>query len=376
MNPPPRVALDNSKTSLYREYLNAELEAAAAYSAMAEAEKDPNRAKVFEKLVEAEMRHASRWAEKLGMDVSRLEPATTGWRLWLIRSSAKLVGTKRVIPWLLRGEVKEINAYASDPEARDLVGEERRHVRLLTELTDNRDPLAAMRSGRGYLFGPAGGLRAAVLGMNDGLVSNFSLVMGVAGGTGDADLVRLAGVLGLLAGAFSMSAGEYVSMRSQRDVYEHQIRAEQAEIEQWPEEEEEELVLIYQAKGLSADDSRRIAKQIMSNPQIALETMAREELGLDPSQLGSPWAAAISSFAAFVAGALVPILPYIFDAGTLAFSLSAVLSAGALLVVGGLLAGLTGRNAAWGGLRMLLAGGSAAAITFGVGHLIGLSVGG
>ena len=210
--------------------------------------------------------------------------------------------------------------------------------------------------------------------MNDGLVSNFSLVMGVAGGTSNADFVLLAGVAGLFAGAFSMSAGEYVSVRSQRDVYENRIRLEQIEIEQWPEEEEEELTLIYQAKGFSRRDAARIAKQIMTRPQVALDTMVREELGLDPSQLGSPTTAAASSFVAFIAGAIVPILPYIFDAGDLAFTLSASLSAAALVVVGGLLSALAGKSARWRALRMLLAGGAAAAVTYGVGHLIGVSV--
>jgi VIT1/CCC1 family predicted Fe2+/Mn2+ transporter len=213
-----------------------------------------------------------------------------------------------------------------------------------------------------------------VLGVNDGLVSNFSLVMGVAGGTGDPDIVLLAGVAGLLAGAFSMAAGEYVSMRSQRDMYEHQMRLEKAEIEMWPEEEEEELALIYQAKGLSREEAQLIAKRVMADPEIALDTMAREELGLNPSELGSPWGASISSFAAFVTGALVPILPYILGADTLAIPLSAVLSAGALLTVGGALAWMTDRSAIWGALRMVMAGGAAATVTFGVGSLIGTSL--
>ena len=171
-----------------------------------------------------------------------------------------------------------------------------------------------------------------------------------------------------------MSAGEYISMRSQKDIYEHQLMIEEAEIREFPEEEEEELALIYRTKGLSEEDSRNIAKQIMSNPRAALDTMAREELGLDPNQLGSPWGAAFSSFAAFVVGAIVPILPYIFDAGNLTFVLSAVLSGLALIVVGGTLSGITSRNVLWGSLRMLLAGGAAAAVTFGIGHLIGVSI--
>ena len=224
------------------------------------------------------------------------------------------------------------------------------------------------------VLGTGGNLRAAVLGVNDGLVSNFSLVMGVAGGTGNPDFILLAGVAGLLAGAFSMAAGEYVSMRSQRDIYENEIRKEKLEIEFWPEEEQEELELMYQAKGLSAEEARHVAARLMADPEVALDTMAREELGLDPSELGSPWGASISSFVAFISGAVVPILPYALDAGDLSFSLSALLSAGALLAVGAVLAALSDRRPLWGALRMLLAGGAAATVTFGVGRLIGISV--
>ena len=363
-----------SKESRYREYLKAELEAAGLYRAMAEVEKDSGRAEVFERLVSAEMRHASRWAERLGMDPTGLEPKAAGLRLRALRVIARVAGTRRLVPWLVRGEGKEIDAYASDPEARDLVAEEKRHARVLSEMAVGEGGRAAVRA-EASPFGGGGSLRAAVLGVNDGLVSNFSLVMGVAGGTSnDADIILLAGVAGLLAGAFSMAAGEYVSMRSQRDVYEHQIRMEEAELEEWPEEEAAELVLIYQAKGFQLDDAQSIAKHIMARPQVALETMVREELGLDPSRLGSPWGASISSFLAFVAGALVPILPYFADAGRLAFIFSAVLSAGALALVGGLVAATSHRSVVWGALRMFLAGGSAAAVTFGIGHLIGVSL--
>jgi VIT1/CCC1 family predicted Fe2+/Mn2+ transporter len=354
--------------------LKGELETAALYEAMAGEEADSERADVFRKLAQAEMRHASRWAEKLGMDPATLVPARGRLRLRLLRWSARRFGTNRLVPLLLRGESKEISAYSLDPEARDLVQEERSHGRTLRRLAGSQDPVEAIRAENERYGGTSGNLRAAVLGVNDGLVSNFSLVMGVAGGTGDPDIVLLAGVAGLMAGAFSMAAGEYVSVRSQRDVYEHQMRLERAEIEMWPEEEEEELILIYQAKGLSQGEAHLIAKRVMADPKVALDTMAREELGLNPSGLGSPWGACFSSFAAFVTGALVPILPYIFGAETLAVLLSAILSAGALLSVGGVMAWLTDRSAIWGALRMVLAGGAAAAVTFGVGSLIGTSL--
>ena len=360
----------------YEEYLEAELEAAAVYRVLADAEEDEGRRQIFEELRASEIKHAGRWAEKLGMSAAEVEPRASAVKLKSYELAARLFGTKRVVPWLVRFEAKEMAAYAADPEAVDLVEEERRHSRVLTALAGgDGDPLAGIRPATQAGIGDEGRLRAAVLGMNDGLVSNFSLVMGVAGGTGNHEFVLLAGAAGLLAGAFSMAAGEYISMRSQRDTYEHRIRVEKAELEEWPEEEEEELVLIYRAKGLPESEAQVIAKRIMSRPDVALETMAREELGLDPSQLGAPWGAAISSFLAFVAGAALPIIPFLFDAGTGSVVASAVVGGLALVVVGGVLAAASGRSVAWGSLRMLLAGGFAAAVTFGVGRLIGVSMG-
>lgn len=358
----------------YRRYLKTELEAAAMYGAMARVQRNQRGADVFRKLVDSEMEHARLWAGKLGLDPDSVEPASPGIKLRLFQIAALVLGTSRIVPWLARGELKELEVYASDPEAQGLVSEERYHARILRELVSNGDPLAALRAERRHVLGGGGTLRAAVLGVNDGLVSNFSLVMGVAGAATEADFVLLAGIAGLLAGAFSMAAGEYISMRSQRDVYEHQIREQEMGLDAWPDDAEQDLVLIYEAKGLPREVSEGIAKQIMERPQVALDTMVREGLGLDPGQLGSPWGAAVSSFLAFVSGALVPILPYLFDAGSATFVLSGVLSAVALAVVGAILAGVTQRSPAWGGLRMLLAGGAAAAVTFGIGHLIGLSI--
>ena len=365
---------DRQREATYRAYLKGELKAAAVYIAMADVDKDTERAEVFRRLAQAEMRHASRWAEKLGMEPSTLAPSHGGIGFLLLRWAARRFGTIRMIPFLLRGESRDINAYASDPEAGDFAKEERTHGRTLRGLTGNGDSTDAVRSERGHYGSTSGNLRAAVLGVNDGLVSNFSLVMGVAGGTSDPGIVLLAGVAGLLAGAFSMAAGEYVSMRSQRDVFEHQISLERSEMEMWPEEEEEELALIYQSKGLSKEEAALVAKRMMADSEIALDTMVREELGLNPSELGSPWGASLSSFLSFIAGALVPILPYIFGANSMTIPLSAALSAGALITVGGALAWISNVNPVWGALRMLVVGCAAAAVTFGIGSLIGISL--
>jgi len=227
----------------------------------------------------------------------------------------------------------------------------------------------------GGIVGNSGSLRASVLGVNDGLISNFGLVMGVAGGTGRTDFVLLAGIAGLLAGAFSMAAGEYISMRSQSDLHERQLEIAEAELLESPEDDEADIIAIYEAKGLSLEDAQEIAQRIMARPQAALETKVREGLGLDPDDLGSPWAAALSSFAAFIAGAIVPILPYMVDTGgRSSFVLSGLLSAIFLSIIGGALGLLAGKNIAWSAFRMLLVGVFTAAITYSVGKLVGVSV--
>ena len=362
----------DERTAQYREYLKEELKAAGLYLSLADVERDAARALVFRSMAEAEMRHAARWAGKLGMDKQTLRPAAPGFGDRLLRLGARLFGTHKIVPYLLKGEAKDIRAYAQDPEAKDLVQDERGHEKDLQALADRaKDPLSQIRGEKRHNVAGDGSLRAAVLGLNDGLVSNFSLVMGVAGGTGEPSFILVAGVAGLVAGAFSMAAGEYVSMRSQTDIYEHQIRLERAELEMWPEDEEEELALIYQAKGLTQEEARLIANRIMRHPEIAIDTKAREELGLDPNDLGSPWAAAISSFVAFAAGAVVPLLPYLLAVREGVVLWSAGLSALALIVVGGILASMSGRSPLWGAFRMLLAGGLAATATFIAGTVVG-----
>jgi VIT1/CCC1 family predicted Fe2+/Mn2+ transporter len=226
----------------------------------------------------------------------------------------------------------------------------------------------------------SGALRAAIFGMNDGLVSNLSLIFGVAGSGLEADVVVIAGFAGLLAGAFSMGAGEYISMKVQREVFEQLIHKEAHELATEPEEELEELAQIYEKKGIDPETAERIATELMKDPEVALETHAREELGIDIEEgLGSPWAAAGSSFVMFSIGALVPLLPFLFTSGGSAVAVSAVavsaaLSAVTLFGVGGAMTVLTGRRVLVSGTRMLAIGAVAAAITFGVGKLVGGAV--
>jgi VIT1/CCC1 family predicted Fe2+/Mn2+ transporter len=220
-----------------------------------------------------------------------------------------------------------------------------------------------------------GALRAAVFGVNDGLVSNASLILGIAGASPDPAFILLAGAAGLLAGAFSMAAGEYISVRAQREYYEYQITLEREELTEYPQEEVAELTLIYTAKGLPQAEAERLANRLLEDPDQALDTLAREELGLNPEELGSPWVAAIASFLAFSAGAFIPLLPYLLLSGHLALFGTLAATGLALFGVGSTISLFTGRQAGYGGLRMLLIGGLAGAATWSIGHALGVVLG-
>ena len=222
-------------------------------------------------------------------------------------------------------------------------------------------------------LGGGGNLRAAVFGISDGLVSNAALILGFAGATSDARVVLVAGVAGLCAGAFSMASGEYVSVRSQRELYEHQIALERSELREYPEAEAQELALIYAAKGVPQPEATRIAHKIVADPEQALDTLAREELGLNPAELGSPWGAAASSFLAFAAGAMVPLSPFLMLDFDRALVTSIAASAVTLFGIGATLSLFTGRNALYAGVRMLLLGTLAAGLTHAIGRLFGVA---
>jgi VIT1/CCC1 family predicted Fe2+/Mn2+ transporter len=291
---------------------------------------------------------------------------------------ARRFGTQRVVPLISALEARDEPGYLNQAEATGLPAEERAHSRALREMGEGGGASHGDIVGReGWHIGSRGGsLRAAVFGVNDGLVSNFSLVMGFAGAEAKPEYILLAGVAGLLAGSFSMAAGEYVSVSAQRELFEQQIAMEKQELEMSPKEEEEELALIYQAKGIAETDAHLMARRIVENPRTAIDTLAREELGLDPAELGSPWAAATSSFGAFILGAIVPVLPYLFTAGAAAWMMSGLLSSAALFGIGALISIFTARGPLVSGLRMLAIGLLASAITYSIGWLLGVSVAG
>lgn len=358
----------------YRGFWMSERAAAWLYRALAKLA-DEEGAKTLERLARAEDTHASHWEEllrKSGVEDLRFD--SPPWRERILVWLASRFGFERVLPTLIRLEAADAGKYLGVPEAPSSMSEEEvQHGRALAMMGKGSPARIADIESR-HRVRSGGMLRAATFGVNDGLVSNLSLVMGIAGGTGNAKLVLLAGVAGLFAGAFSMGTGEWISVRSQRELYEREIEIERQELAAFPEEEQEELALIYRAKGIEPEAASRLAERIMLRPTAAIDTLAREELGLDPGDLASPWTAAFSSFIAFAFGAVIPVLPYMFGSGAAAL-LAAALAAGAMLAIVGLsISVLTGRNAFVAAFRMLAVGAVSAGVTYAIGKAVGASI--
>lgn len=344
------------------------MESAFIYRGIAAAEPDHAHRELFTRLAAESDKQGAIWARAIGQagqPVPSPDAFKPSVRARLVVALARRFGPHRMRPVLAAMKVRGMSVYGARPLGHPL-------HRPVSEIGKRHR-------------GPAGAnLRALVFGANDGLVSNASLILGVAGATnssavGDARAVVISGLAGLLAGAFSMAAGEYVSVRSQREMFERQIEAERDELAQYPEAEAEELSLIYQARGMPPDDARRMAANIVANPAYALDTLTREELGLDPGELGSPLAAAGSSFAAFSIGAAIPLAPFLLargagPTGTTGLGAAIVLTAIALFAIGATTSLFTGRGTVRGGLRMLLIGGAAAATTFLIGRWLGVAV--
>jgi len=330
-----------------------EKQSAWLYRELAGCEPDPRIAALFLALAAAAERQAESWQS--GVPPPAFAPSS---RARLVARLARVLGPRRVRPMLAAMKVRGLSAYDAGPRPGHVM------------------PTSVADVGRRHKGHGGGNLRAAVFGVNDGLVSNTSLIMGVAGASVGTDFVITSGVAGLLAGALSMAAGEYVSMRSQREMFEYQIGLERDELGEYPEEEAEELALIYAARGMDLDEARRITRELVRNPDAALDALAREELGLNPGDLGSPWGAAGFSFMAFAAGAVLPLLPFL---GGLALddaiAVAAVVAGVALFGVGAALSLFTGRRALPGGLRMVLIGGGAGLVTWLIGNLLGAAIG-
>jgi VIT1/CCC1 family predicted Fe2+/Mn2+ transporter len=400
------------------ENLKLERDAIQLYDRLATIEKDPARAAAFRTIAANERRHAEVWATRLtnlGATIPR--PGGPRFRVRVVVALARLFGTHAVrdMVMAMEGDEEEIYMAQAAPEVEAIAADEREHAEIWKRLSADRSSdadaaarsqaipagaRAAVRAGaaghaaaaegvstpaeiasreRWHRTGRSGTLRAVIFGVSDGLVSNLALVMGVAGAgaaVGEGRFVLLAGIAGLLAGAFSMAAGEYISMQSQRELFERQIALERAELEAMPEEEQAELAAVYRAKGFTPDEARTIAKRMFADPEHALDTLVREELGLDPDELGSAWGAAFGSFVAFALGAVVPVLPYLLGSGAAAFWIAIAGSLAALFLVGAGVSLLTGRSLLFSGARQVGIGAAAAVVTYLVGTAIGVSVAG
>ncbi len=339
----------------------AEKQSAYLYERIARREDDPTKQALFRALASSAEEQSHTWASKLADVDSRPPEFKPELRVRLVAGIVDLLGPRALIPALAALKIRGVSVYthANSP-------------------TGHPHPDTGPESSHKGLSG-GGNLRAAVFGVNDGLLSNASLILGVAGAAADARTIALTGIAGLAAGAFSMAAGEYVSVRSQRELFERQIALERDELAEYPEEEALELAMIYEARGIEKADALVLANKLISDPEHALDTLAREELGLNPAELGSPWGAALSSFAAFAIGGVIPLLPFLLPlSGALSGQALAVamgLTALSLFGIGASLSLFTGRNAWFSGARMLLIGALAGCVTFAIGKLFGVALG-
>jgi VIT1/CCC1 family predicted Fe2+/Mn2+ transporter len=368
-------------TKQYLENLSDERNSAALYGTLAEIEKNPKIAEVYRRLAATEEAHAATWAEKLTAANAAVPPVKIGWRTRTLMWAARRFGPNAVLPSMTAMERRGDQSYLRQGAPAGMARQEQSHALVLSTIAQTtrggmEGPALAQLEGRHRSAG-GNALRAAVLGANDGLVSNFSLIMGVAGAEVANSTIVLTGIAGLLAGAISMALGEWVSVQSSRELYQKQIKTEQEEIAANPEEEAEELALIYQARGLEESIARELAQQIMSSEEGALEALSRDELGIDPEELGgSAWEAAITSFLLFALGAIIPLIPFLFLSGSTAIVVSAVFGAIGLFAIGAVITLFTGRSILFSGTRQMLFGLAAAAVTFFIGRLIGVSVAG
>ncbi len=380
-----KPALHMSAAEVQRSLANLKLERDAIYlyDQLSMIEEDPDRAASLKRIASNERRHADIWATRLtDLGATVPPPSTPRARIRFVVTLARLLGTERVADMVrsLEGDEEDNYVGQQTPETESIAADERQHAAYWDQITDSRRAgKSKVRRGLSeealHRGGRSGTLRAAVFGANDGLVSNLSLIMGIAGAQADNNVIVLGGIAGLLAGAFSMAAGEYISMQSQREMFENQISIEREEMRVMPDVEQEELVEIYVSKGLSREDSSRIAESLMADPRKALDTKVREELGLDPTELGSSWGAAIYSFTTFSVGAAIPLVPFLITSGQTAFVASLALALVSLFAVGAAVSLVTGRSMLFSGLRQVVIGAAAAAVTYLVGKAIGANVG-
>jgi vacuolar iron transporter family protein len=366
----------------YRRNLQGEVDSAALYRALADAESDTKLKQVYRRLAGVEEAHAEFWTRQIAGAGGRTSQLRPGLRSRLLAWLARRFGTETVLPIVDTLERSDVTQYDSQPEAAaaGLPADERSHARIVQAMA--QPPRGGLSGGElaqieGRHRGGSNALRAAVLGANDGLVSNLSLIAGVAGANLSSHAVLITGIAGLIAGACSMAMGEWLSVNSARELAQAQIDVEAEELRTFPEEEKEELALIYQAKGLTEHQAKLLSERIFGDKRAALDTLAREELGIDPNELGgSAWTAAVTSFLLFAGGAAMPILPFAVLSGNAAVWAGAVLSGAVMFLIGAATSLFTGRGVLFSGIRQLAVGLAAAAVTYGIGRLIGVAIAG
>ncbi len=359
--------------------IQTEIDACFLYGRLAGQEKDPVIAQVFSRMSDIERGHAEAFARREKLDPAKLPGPS--WRARTIDRIGRLFGYDLVLGSLMDTE-KSLSMGLLNGKRKNSVavsGSETNHVKILRSILDQEDRISGAqlsRFERRHRTVGGNAIRAAVLGGNDGLVSNFSLVMGIAGATDGGRGVLLAGLAGLLAGALSMALGEWISVRSSQELHENQMDLEMEELEANPEGEKQEIVLIYMAKGIPEEQAREMAEGIIHDKDRAHELLVREELGINPEELkGSAMEAAIYSFILFSVGAIIPVIPFLFSSGLHAILLSVGLSAAGLFLIGGAITLFTGKSLWYSGFRQVLFGLAAAAVTFGIGKVIGVAVG-
>jgi len=372
-----------SRSDLRRYLANwqAEVDSTEQYLAMAAHEPDAATARVYENLAVIERKHVDFWEARLRAAGHDPGPRLPSWRARVLVYCARRWGAKSVLETVASSEYQSRDNYVPQKEtaATAMTSEEHAHARVLRSILAKTALGAAsfVRTEKGHRRLGGNALRAAVLGANDGLSSNLSLVMGVAGANIDTHAILLTGIAGLLAGACSMAMGEWISVTSSRELAEREMRTERDELEANPEEERHELQLIYEAKGLGSDEASELADKLLSDPATAADVLAREELGIDPSVLGgSAWVAAGTSMLLFALGALIPVLPFVFLTGTAAIVASIAAGGAGLCFIGAAIAVFTGRSAIFSASRQLLLGLLAASVTFAIGRLVGVAIAG
>ncbi len=360
--------------------IQTEIDTCYLYKILAENEQDENVKHIFTQMSEIEFSHAIAFAKSKNLSEDQLPKPS--WRAKTFNLIGKIFGYDYVLGAVLDTEKKLANSVLATKNKHKipLQSTDTNHVKILQTLLKTQTEISGnqvTKFEKQHRSVGGNAIRAAVLGGNDGLVSNFSLVMGVAGATAGGGGVLLTGLAGMLAGALSMALGEWISVKSSQELYENQMELEMDELEHNPEGERKELLLIYMAKGIPKEQAEKMVDDLMKDKTQAHEVLVREELGINAEELeGSAMEAALYSFVLFAIGAMIPVFPFMFFDGMKAVYISVIASAIGLFLIGASITLFTGKNVWYSGFRQVIFGLTAAAITFAIGKLIGVEIAG